>query len=78
MYLKPKKGLALINGTQAMTAQGVVNYLEAESLAYDSEWIAAMTMEALYGITDAFHPAIHEARGYPEQIEVAERMLRFY
>ena len=75
IVLEAKEGLALINGTQAMTAQGVVNYLEAESLAYDSEWIAAMTMEALYGITDAFHPAIHEARGYPEQVDVAARML---
>ena len=75
IVLEAKEGLALINGTQAMTAQGVVNYLEAESLAYDSEWIAAMTMEALYGITDAFHPAIHEARGYPEQVDVAVRML---
>ena len=74
IVLEAKEGLALINGTQAMTAQGVINYLEAESLAYDSEWIAAMTMEALQGITDALHPAIHEARGYPEQVQVAERM----
>ncbi|MHA6259980.1 histidine ammonia-lyase [Sporosarcina sp. CAU 1771] len=75
VVLEAKEGLALINGTQAMTAQGVINYIEAESLAYDSERIAAMTMEALFGITDAFHPAIHEARGYPEQIDVAIRML---
>ncbi|MCZ2260490.1 histidine ammonia-lyase [Sporosarcina sp. G11-34] len=74
IVLEAKEGLALINGTQAMTAQGVINYLEAASLAYDSEWIAAMTMEALHGITDALHPAIHEARGYPEQVEVAQRM----
>ena len=46
IVLEAKEGLALINGTQAMTAQGVINYLEAESLAFDSEWIAAMTMEA--------------------------------
>ncbi|MFJ7826082.1 histidine ammonia-lyase [Psychrobacillus sp. NPDC096623] len=75
IVLEAKEGLALINGTQAMTAQGVINWLESETLAYQSEWIAAMTMEALYGITDAFHPAIHEARGYPEQVEVAKRML---
>jgi histidine ammonia-lyase len=75
IVLEAKEGLALINGTQAMTAQGVINYLEAESIAIDSEWIAAMTMEALHGITDAFHPAIHEARGYPEQVGVANRML---
>ncbi len=75
IVLEAKEGLALINGTQAMTAQGVVNYLEAEKLAYSSEWIAAMTMEALHGITDAFHPAIHKARGYKEQVDVASRML---
>lgn len=75
IVLEAKEGLALINGTQAMTAQGVINWLESETLAYQSEWIAAMTMEALYGITDAFHPAIHEARGYPEQVGVAKRML---
>lgn len=72
--LQAKEGLALINGTQAMTAQGVVNYLEAEKLAYASEWIASMTMESLYGIIDAFHPAVHEARGMQEQMAVAERM----
>lgn len=77
IVLEAKEGLALINGTQAMTAQGVVNWLESETLAYQSEWIAAMTMEALHGITDAFHPAIHEARGYSEQVAVAQRMLEW-
>lgn len=72
--LQAKEGLALINGTQAMTAQGVVNYIEAEKLAYASEWIAAMTMESLYGIIDAFHPAVHEARNMKEQMDVATRM----
>ena len=33
-----------------------------------------MTMESLYGIIDAFHPAVHEARGMQEQIAVAARM----
>ncbi|QHE51881.1 histidine ammonia-lyase [Pontibacillus sp. HMF3514] len=72
--LQAKEGLALINGTQAMTAMGVINFIEAERLAYQSEWIAAMTMEGLEGITDVFHPAIHEARGYSQQIDVAKRM----
>jgi histidine ammonia-lyase len=72
--LQAKEGLALINGTQAMTAMGVVGYLEAEKLAYQSEIIAAMTLEGLCGIIDAFDASIHEARGYKEQIEVAERI----
>lgn len=73
--LEAKEGLALINGTQAMCALGALNYMEAEALAVQSEWIAGMTMEGLRAITDAFHPAIHEARGYREQSDVAARML---
>src|SRR5690625_438083 len=34
-------------------------------------------MEGLGGIIDAFHPAIHKARGYPQQIGVAERMIEW-
>ncbi|PLS16218.1 histidine ammonia-lyase [Bacillus sp. M6-12] len=74
IMLQAKEGLALINGTQAMTAMGVINWLEANELGYQSEMIAALTMEGLEGIIDAFHPAIHEARGYPQQIAVAKRM----
>lgn len=77
LSLKEKEGLALINGTQAMTAVGILACLAAEQLAYDSERIAALTVEALYGVTDAFDARIHEARGFPEQAEVAERMRRY-
>src|SRR5699024_2854781 len=77
IVLQAKEGLALINGTQTMVAMGVVNYMEAEQMAYDSEWISALTMEGLEGIIDAFHPAIHQARGYPQQIAVAERMCEW-
>ncbi|MBS8264393.1 histidine ammonia-lyase [Mesobacillus boroniphilus] len=74
IVLQAKEGLALINGTQAMTAMGVVNWIEANDLAHQSEWIAALTMEGLEGVIDAFHPAIHQARGYQQQMDVAERM----
>lgn len=72
--LTAKEGLALINGTQAMTAMGVIAYLEAEKLAYQSEVIASMTIEGLRGIIDAFDEDIHLARGYKEQVDVAERI----
>ncbi|MFJ7747255.1 histidine ammonia-lyase [Peribacillus sp. NPDC097295] len=72
--LEAKEGLALINGTQAMTAMGVVAFLEAEKIGWLSEAIAAMTVEALNGITDTFDERVHLARGYPEQIAVAKRM----
>ncbi|MEK4553904.1 histidine ammonia-lyase [Jeotgalicoccus sp. FSL K6-3177] len=75
--LQAKEGLALINGTQPMTAQGVINYIEADKLMHDSLWIASLTHQALNGITDAYNHQIHESRGYPEQIYVAEKMLEY-
>ncbi|MEH7118167.1 histidine ammonia-lyase [Neobacillus vireti] len=75
--LEAKEGLALINGTQAMTAMGVVGYLEAENLAFQSEIIASMTMEALNGIMDAFAEEVQTARGYKQQIETAERIRHY-
>jgi len=76
--LKAKEGLALINGTQAMTAMGLINYIEAEQLAYETEAISALTMEGLRGIIDAFDADVHEARGYRQQSEVAERMRSMF
>lgn len=77
VVLTAKEGLALINGTQAMTAQGIAAYLEAERIGLMADAIAALTTESLKGITDAFDEDVHLARGYREQVEVAER-LRTY
>lgn len=74
--LQAKEGLALINGTQAMTAMGVLAYLEAERLAYQAEFIAAISIEGLQGITDAFDEEVQLARGYQEQVEVARRIRK--
>src|SRR5690625_1384689 len=72
--LQAKEGLALINGTQAMTAVGIMTYLEMEKLLHQSELIAGMTLEGLEGIIDAFHNNVHQARGHQEQIQVAQRI----
>ncbi|MBN6205944.1 histidine ammonia-lyase [Ralstonia pickettii] len=77
LQLKAKEGLALINGTQAMTAAGVVLYLEMEKLLYQSELIAAITFEGLQGVIEAFDHDLHRVRGHREQIATASR-LRHY
>ncbi|CDR59538.1 histidine ammonia-lyase [Staphylococcus argenteus] len=74
LKLQAKEGLALINGTQAMTAQGVISYIEAEDLGYQSEWIAALTHQSLNGIIDAYRHEVHAVRNFQEQINVAARM----
>ncbi|MFC4618339.1 histidine ammonia-lyase [Camelliibacillus cellulosilyticus] len=77
LTLTAKEGLALINGTQAMTAQGAVAILEAIRLARVAEAASALTMEALEGIITAFDDAVHVARGFEEQIAVAGRMRTY-
>lgn len=72
--LEAKEGLALINGTQAMTAVGVIAYLEAEKLAEWADSIAALTLEALHGVIDAFDEKIQHVRPYPEQELVAKNI----
>lgn len=73
--LQAKEGLALINGTQTMTAIGVMAYLEAEALAGLADQVAALTFEALRGITEGLAPDSQDARPYPEQRLVAGRLL---
>jgi len=60
--LAAKEGIALINGTQVMTAIGTLALLRAERLAIASDIVGAMTLEALKGSHRAFDKRIHDAR----------------
>ena len=74
--LEAKEGLALINGTQAMTAVGALAVHDA-CLAYGSAQIAsALTIQALRGITDAFDARIQELRRQPGQTACAAELRR--
>jgi len=72
--LAPKEGLALVNGTQAMTAVGAHATLRAERLADLADLAGAMTLEGLLGSHRPFIPEIQAARGQPGQIASAARL----
>lgn len=72
--LAAKEGLALINGTQAMTAVGAIAAIEAERLGLSADIAASLTMEALHGIIDAFDRDLLVTRPHPEQEDVAARI----
>lgn len=72
--LAAKEGLALNNGTQMMTAVGVNVLWDAMHLMKVADLAAAMTAEALHGITKAYDPKVHELRGHKGQIESAENL----
>lgn len=74
--LVAKEGLALINGTQVMTAIGAIAAYDAENLLKAADIVAALTVEGLRGITDAYHPRVHELRPQTGQIKTAKNMLK--
>jgi histidine ammonia-lyase len=74
--LTSKEGLALINGTQVMTAVGVLTVYDSLMLSKLADVSASLTIEALSGITDAFDKRIHELRPYKGQLQTAENLLK--
>ncbi|MBC7340252.1 MAG: histidine ammonia-lyase [Firmicutes bacterium] len=74
--LGAKEGLALINGTQMMGALGCLLVSEARRLAGTADVAAALSLEALRGQLDPFHPLVQSARPHPGQEEVARNLRR--
>ena len=74
LTLEAKEGLALLNGTQAMTAVGGLALIDAERLTDAADVSGAMTLEALKGTPVAFDHKIHAVRPHPGQIRSARRL----
>lgn len=74
--LTSKEGLALINGTQVMTAIGALTVYDCKKLLQLADIAGAMTLEGQRGIVDAFHPEVHQVRPHPGQMKTAENILR--
>jgi histidine ammonia-lyase len=74
--LAAKEGIALINGTQVMTAIGTLALLRAERLAIAADVVGAMTLEALSGSHHAFDKRIHDARPQRGQSRAASNLRK--
>ncbi|POB09991.1 histidine ammonia-lyase [Sulfobacillus sp. hq2] len=74
LVLEAKEGLALINGTQAMGAMGVLAVHEATGLADWADAAAALSIDVLRGIPLAFHPAVARVRPHPGQALVQQHL----
>ena len=75
LILEAKEGLALSNGIDFMAAAGALAVHDAESLLAHAQIGAALSFEALLGLTAAYDPALQEASGQPGQRQVAARLL---
>jgi histidine ammonia-lyase len=74
LTLEAKEGIALLNGTQLMTAIGALLLADADRLGRTASVAAAVSVEALLGTDVAFSAAYQLARPHPGQVEVAAEM----
>jgi histidine ammonia-lyase len=74
LTLEAKEGLALLNGTQMMSAIGALLLADADRLTRTASVVAAMSVEALLGTDVAFAAAYQLARPHPGQITVAAEL----
>ncbi|MBL9078891.1 MAG: histidine ammonia-lyase [Planctomycetes bacterium] len=74
LVLREKEGLALINGTQIMTALGCLAVHRAMLLAKAADLACAMTVEALRGSEKPFQQRLHEVRPHEGQLATAANL----
>lgn len=72
--LKSKEGLALLNGTQFMSAYGVYCLIKASKLSYLADVVGAVSLEGFDGRIEPFTDLIHLVRPHKGQIKTAERL----
>jgi len=77
IILQSKEGLALLNGTQFMSAYGVYNLLKAYKLSYFADAIGTMSLEGFNGNKSPFLTYSHIIRPHNGQLQTAERILSF-
>lgn len=76
IQLASKEGLALLNGTQNMSAFAVWAVLNSKRLGDWADTISAMSLDAYCGLVEPFTDAVHQVRPHKGQIETAARMRK--
>ena len=74
IHLGPKEGLALLNGTQNMSAFAVWSLIKAKRITAWADTIAAMSLDAFDGRPEPFNIAVHLVRFHRGQIATAARI----
>ena len=74
--LQSKEGLALLNGTQFMSSNGVYAIIRARHIMKGADMIGAVSLEAFDGRIEPFYDNIHQVRPHKGQIETGEAFRR--
>ncbi|MGC1473980.1 MAG: histidine ammonia-lyase [Psychroserpens sp.] len=77
IVLQSKEGLALLNGTQFMSAYGVHLLIKCHKLSYFADLIGSVSIDAFDGRIEPFNAMVHLVRPHKGQIKTAERIRGF-
>lgn len=75
--LQSKEGLALLNGTQFMSAYGVWCWLNANNLSKKADLIAAISLDAYDGRLEPFDEDLHLLRNHTGQLKTAQKIREY-
>ncbi|WP_040278005.1 histidine ammonia-lyase [Psychroserpens damuponensis] len=75
--LQSKEGLALLNGTQFMSAYGVHLLLKSYKLSYFADLIGSISLDAFDGRIEPFNELVHLVRPHKGQLKTAQRIREF-
>lgn len=76
MQLHARDGLALINGSNLLTAIAALNVFDMNNWLMTAEIAAAMSLEALYANLKPYDPRVHLERGFPGAVRSARAIMR--
>jgi histidine ammonia-lyase len=77
IVLQSKEGLALLNGTQFMSAYGCYMIIKSLKLSYFADLISAVSLEGFDGRLEPFNELIHFVRPHKGQLATAQRVKGF-
>jgi histidine ammonia-lyase len=75
LQLKSKEGLALLNGTQFMSAFGTYCMIKTFRISKLADLIAALSLDAFDGRIEPFHHSVNQIRNQTGQVNTARRIL---
>lgn len=77
IQLKSKEGLALLNGTQFMSAYGIHLLIKSYRLSYFADLIGSISLDAFDGRIEPFNELVHMVRPHKGQVNTAKRIREF-
>ncbi|MCR4811614.1 MAG: histidine ammonia-lyase [Bacteroidales bacterium] len=75
--LQSKEGLALLNGTQFMSAYAIWNLLKAQRLSKQADMILALSLDAFDGRIEPFYESLHKVRPHKGQLDTAAAVRKY-